>query len=129
MHGGAVYASVSDTARLVQVAMADDGSAGEATLVAEGIGIDDFAIAPDGTVYATTHPFNTLEAIAPGGSRAVIAGAGQGIVGPTAAALVTTDGGAPSVYVVTDGGGYAPLPGGVGPGTLFHVSLPSPMAE
>ena len=104
---GAVYVAVSDRGLLLRIPVAADGGAGGPEVVTSGLPADDFAIARDGTIYATTHPFDTVVRLTPDGRRVVVAGAGQGVIGPTAAAFAK-DG---ALIVVTDGGLYRPSPG------------------
>ena len=105
------YVTNSDLGLIIAVPIAADGGAGIPSIYAEGIGGDDFAIDDDGTLYVTTHPFNTVVRIGRDGSRTVIAGAAEGVVGPTAAALGTDQDGRRVLYVVTDGGMFT-LPEG-----------------
>lgn len=100
------FVTNSDLGLIVAVPIGADGSAGAPAVFAQGIGGDDFAIDNDGTLYVTTHPFNTVVRISRDGQRTVIAGAPQGVVGPTAAALGTGADGQRVLYVVTDGGMY-----------------------
>lgn len=103
---GAAYVAISDRAHIVRIPIRADGSAGAATIAASGIGGDDFAIDDTGSFYVTTHPFDALIKIAADGTRTRIAGAEDGIVGPTAAALATDAQGRKLLYVITDGGLY-----------------------
>lgn len=105
------FVTNSDLGLIIAVPIAADGSAGTPSIYSEGIGGDDFAIDDDGTLYVTTHPFNTVVRIGRDGRRAVIAGAAEGVVGPTAAALGRDQDGRRVLYVVTDGGMFT-LPEG-----------------
>jgi hypothetical protein len=67
-----------------------------------GDGLD---VTADGTVYVATHPFNTVERIAPDGTRTTIADASVGVVGPTDV-WALDDG---SLLVVQDGGAFLDL--------------------
>lgn len=98
------FVTTSDLGLIVAIPIAADGSAGPPRIFAENVGGDDFAIDADGTLYVTTHPFNQVIRIGQDGNRAVIAGPGQGVVGPTAAALGRDAAGRRLLYVVTDGG-------------------------
>lgn len=100
------YVTNSDLGLIVTVPIRADGSAGAPQIYAEGIGGDDFAIEEDGTLYVTTHPFDTIVRIGIDGKRTIIASGAQGVVGPTAAALGTDSTGERVLYVVTDGGMY-----------------------
>lgn len=105
------YVTNSDLGLIVTIPIRANGSAGAPAIHAEGIGGDDFAIDEDGTLYVTTHPFNTVVRIGVDGRRAIIASAAQGMIGPTAAALGIDSSGERVLYVVTDGGMYT-LPEG-----------------
>ncbi|MEQ8741625.1 SMP-30/gluconolactonase/LRE family protein [Parasphingorhabdus sp.] len=122
--GSQVFASVSDTMRIVRVPIRPGGEAGEAEIFASGIGVDDFAVDPNGVVFATTHPFNSIERISADGAITRIAGAAEGVIGPTAAALAQGPDGTRILYVVTDGGVYAPPAEGVGRAQLLVIDLP-----
>ena len=117
---GAVYVAVSDRGLLLRIPVAPDGSAGTPEILSSGLPADDFAVAPDGTLFVTTHPFDTVVRITPDGRRVVVAGAAQGFVGPTAAAFAK-DGG---LIVVTDGGLYRPLPGVPPVAAVLRLDVP-----
>jgi len=108
---GSLYIANSDRAQIVRVEVAPDGTAGQASIHATGVGADDFAIDERGVIYATTHPYNSVIRIARDGKRTVIATPGQGVVGPTAAVITSRNGASKKLYVVSDGGLYNPLPG------------------
>ena len=87
--------------------MAADGKLGAPTVFASGIPGDDFAIDKEGSLYVTTHPFNTIVRVKQDGSRNIIADASQGIIGATDAAFGTTPGDENTLYVATDGGAFS----------------------
>jgi sugar lactone lactonase YvrE len=103
----AVYVAVSDRSLLLRIPFAANGDAAGPEIYASGLPGDDFAVAADGTLYVTTHPFDSVVRLSPDGRRVVVAGPAQGVIGPTAAAL-GEDG---ALYIVTDGGLFRPLPG------------------
>ncbi|WP_428410523.1 ester cyclase [Hyphococcus sp.] len=105
-----VHVTVSDTSAYVRIPIRRNGDAGDAELIAYGAPGDDFAIDDDGAAYITTHPFNSVLKVTKRGVEEVVADAGDGIIGPTSAALAETPEGT-VLYVVTDGGLYAPIPG------------------
>ncbi len=107
---GYLYVAVSDQALFVRVPIKKDGSAGTPEIVATGVPGDDFDIDAEGNAYLTTHPFNTVIKVRPDGSRAVVGSVPEGIVGPTAAAFGRAEGDRDSLYVISDGGVFAPLP-------------------
>lgn len=77
----------------------------EITAVARDLPGDGFDLASDGSIYVATHPFNTVERVAPDGDRTVIADASLGVVGPTDV-WALSDG---SLLVVQDGGAFLDL--------------------
>ncbi len=105
-----VYVAASDKALFSKIAIEPDGKPGPVTIIASGVPGDDFALDSDGTAYVTTHPFNTVMKVAPNGDLSVIATPAQDVVGPAASVLVAKPDGKKYLYVVTDGGLYAPLP-------------------
>ncbi len=105
-----VYVAVSDTSAFVRIPIRKNGRPGEAELIANGAPGDDFAIDADGAAYLTTHPFNSVIKVTREGVEEVVADAEDGVIGPTSAALLETPDGT-ALYVVTDGGLYAPVPG------------------
>lgn len=119
--GDAVLISVSDRSLLLRVPIGPDGAPGEPEIVSGTLPGDDFAVAADGTVYVTTHPFNTVVRLTPEGRQTVIAGPAQGVIGPTAAAI-GPDGG---LYVATDGGLFRPLPGVAPQASVVRLRLGS----
>jgi SnoaL-like polyketide cyclase len=118
--GDAVVVASSDRSLLIRVPIKADGSAGEPGILASALPGDDFAIAADGSLYVTTHPFNTVVRLTPDGRRVVIAGPRQGVIGPTSAAF-GADG---ALYVGVDGGVYRPLPGVPPVAKLVRLELP-----
>lgn len=105
-HGRDMIVTVSDSTKVLKFAMRDDGSFAAPTVLATGIPGDDFAIGPDGSLYITTHPYNTVVRVAPDGSRSVIADLHQNIVGATDAVFGRTAEDADTLYVATDGGAF-----------------------
>ena len=71
-----------------------------------------------------THPFNSIEQIGTDGTITRLAGSAEGIIGPTAAALAEAPDGSRILYVVTDGGVFAPPAEGVGRAQLLELTLP-----
>ncbi|MEZ5927988.1 MAG: hypothetical protein R3C55_05855 [Parvularculaceae bacterium] len=91
----------------MRIPIGKKGEAGEAELVAHGAPGDDFDFDRNDAAYITTHPFNSVLKVTDKGVESVIANAEDGVIGPTSAAIVDTDNGT-ALYVVTDGGLYAP---------------------
>lgn len=110
VHKKWVYVAVSDTSSFVRIPIGKKGESGNAELVAHGAPGDDFDFDRNDAAYITTHPFNSVLKVTDKGVESVIANAEDGVIGPTSAAIVDTDNGT-ALYVVTDGGLYAPVPG------------------
>ena len=105
--GRDLYVTVSDAARMMKLTLGQDGKFGALSVFAEGIPGDDFAIDDQGTLYITTHPFNTIVRVTQSGQRTVIANATQGIVGATDVAFGVVLGDRDTLYVATDGGAFS----------------------
>lgn len=114
--GDAVLISNSFRGAVYRVALgADNGPDGALTLVGEPGAVDDFAVAPDGSIYLATHR-NTLLRL--GSDGAVTTVLPEGADGSTAVAL-TPDGDA--LYALTTG---ALFEGGREQAKLLRVPLP-----
>lgn len=105
--GRDLYVTVSDAARVLKFTMSADGQFGAPSVFAEGIPGDDFAIDDQGTLYITTHPFNTIVRVTQNGQRSVVANATNGIVGATHAVFGVLPGNRDTLYVATDGGAFS----------------------
>jgi sugar lactone lactonase YvrE len=114
---------VSNTARqtLLTIPVDASGRAGEPAVARERVNIDDFVIDSDGTLYGTTHVYDSLIRIAPDGTVATVAGAEQGMTGSTAVAFGRGRGDRRRLYVTTNGGMFMPPPGGVQPARLVQI--------
>jgi sugar lactone lactonase YvrE len=106
-----IYVSNSDSGDVLRIPIEADGAPGRPTIYAANMAADDMALDSEGTLYCTTHPANKVIAVTRDGRRSVIAGTDQGIIGPTAAAFGVRPSDRDWMYVVTDGGLFAPLPG------------------
>lgn len=104
--GRDLIVTVSDRTTILRYVMDDHGHLGPATTLASGIPGDDFAIGHDGSLFVTTHPYNTLVRVSPHGERTIIAKQEQHIVGATDAAFGRTAQDHNVLYVVTDGGAF-----------------------
>lgn len=105
--GRDLYVTVSDAARVLKFTLGSDGRFGKPRVFAEGIPGDDFAIDDHGTLYITTHPFNTIVRVTQSGERTIIANSAQGITGATDAAFGVLTGDRDTLYVATDGGAFS----------------------
>jgi sugar lactone lactonase YvrE/predicted ester cyclase len=116
-----IIVAVSDRSQLLRVPITSKGDPGRPSLISSTIPVDDFAVAADGTLYLTTHPFNTVVRLTRDGRQTVMAGPAQGVIGPTSAVL-GDDG---WLYVATDGGLYRPQPGVAPVASLVRIRLSS----
>ena len=104
--GRDLLVTVSDRTTVLRYTMDAQGRFGPASVVATGIPGDDFAVGADGSLFVTTHPYNTLVRVAPDGTRTIIAKAEQRIIGATDAVFGRTPKDLNTLYVVTDGGAF-----------------------
>ncbi|NEX61986.1 SMP-30/gluconolactonase/LRE family protein, partial [Noviherbaspirillum galbum] len=104
--GSDMIVTVSDHTTLLAYALQSDGRFGEPQVLATGIPGDDFAIGEDGSLYVTTHPYDTIVQILSSGERRVIGDARQRIIGATDAVFGRAPGDRDTLYVVTDGGAF-----------------------
>lgn len=104
--GRDMYVTVSDRTTVLRFTLDAAGRFGPSTLVATGIPGDDFAIGHDGSLFITTHPYDTVVRVAPDGARSIVGGAAQHIVGATDAVFGTGPADREVLYVVTDGGAF-----------------------
>jgi sugar lactone lactonase YvrE len=109
---GQIYVTNTTRRRVARVEVTADGSAGAATLLSSGIGGDDFDIDPQGRIYVTTHPYNTILKLTSGEPCAVIADEREMIFGPTAAVFGSRPEDSHILYVVNDGGFSRPVKNG-----------------
>jgi sugar lactone lactonase YvrE len=104
--GNDLLVTVSDRTTLLKFAMDEKGKLGKSSVIATGIPGDDFAIGQDGSLFVTTHPYNTIVKISPNGERMIIGKAEQHIVGATDAVFGKSPKDLNTLYVVTDGGAF-----------------------
>lgn len=104
--GRDMLVTVSDRATVLRYTMDEQGGFGAASVIASGIPGDDFAIGQDGSLFITTHPYNTVVRVLPGGERAIIGKQEQHIVGATDAVFGKSAQDRGILYVVTDGGAF-----------------------
>lgn len=98
--------TVSDSAKVLSFEMYGTGLFSAPRVLASGIPGDDFAIGHDGSLFITTHPYNTLVKVTKNGRRSTIGDAREAIIGATDAVFGTTDADRDTLYVVTDGGAF-----------------------
>ena len=104
--GRDLIVTVSDSTKVLRFEMNDAGRFSAPKELATGIPGDDFAIGHDGSLFITTHPYNTLVKLARDGRRSIIADARQQIIGATDAVFGTTEADRDTLYVATDGGAF-----------------------
>lgn len=89
--------------KLVMKIAAVNGSATNVEVIRQNLNGDDLFVEQDGTLLITTHTQNTLVKITPDGRMRQLAGAREGLVGPTAISVLTN--GSRRQYVITTTGG------------------------
>lgn len=104
--GRDMIVTVSDATTVLSYRLEDDGHFGSPVALAKGIPGDDFAIGKDGSLFITTHPYNTLVRVKPNGERVIIGDARQHIVGATDAVFGRGPDDQDTLYVATDGGAF-----------------------
>lgn len=121
--GNVLYASNSDKAQMVRIAINSDGRPGEPELFVQKAVIDDFAFDVEGNLYGATHVFNSVVRVAPDGSITTIAQAQQGLTGSTAIAFGRVASDRTGLYAVTNGGMFSPPPTGVLPAAVVRLEV------
>jgi hypothetical protein len=122
-HGNFIYVSSMQRQLLLRLPINRDGSAGAVQTVARNVFLDDFAIARDGTVYGTTHIFDSVIRIRPNGEVTTIATHDQGLLGPTSAYFGPEGNGNQVLYVTNNGQLYVQPAGGPGTGRVVRIDL------
>jgi sugar lactone lactonase YvrE len=108
--GRQMIVTVSDSAEVLSYELNSAGHFGRAKVLAKGVPGDDFAINSDGSIFVTTHPYDTLVRIDERGKRTLVGDNRQHIVGATAAAFGRGTFDRATLYVVTDGGAFTKGP-------------------
>lgn len=104
--GNDMIVTVSDSTEVLRYHLRDDHRFSPAVLVARGIPGDDFAVGPDGSLFITTHPYDTLVRVAPDGRRTIVADQRQQVIGATDAVFGRAAEDRDTLYVATDGGAF-----------------------
>lgn len=120
---GMVYVTNSAQAHVVRIPLLENGKPGAPEIWKTGIVLDDFAFAADGTLYGTTHIFNSVVRIEPDGAVTTIGTAEDGLTGSTAAAFGRTEADRNTLYVVTNGGTFLPPPTGIVPAEIVRLDV------
>jgi hypothetical protein len=117
----AVYITNTGAGTIVRVPILPDGSAGSPSVYASGLGLDDFAIGTDGSLFLATQVENSVVRLFPDGTQTIIGTADDGLLGDSSLAFGRTAADIQSIYVVNNGGAYENLLGGPGPGTIVRL--------
>jgi sugar lactone lactonase YvrE len=99
-HRDAVYVSNSGRGMILRIPIVRGDRAGAIGIYAKNIVTDDFVIDAAGTIFAPTHPLQTVVRLSSDGTRTTIATVKEGITGPTAVALAPEG----ALYVVGNAG-------------------------
>jgi sugar lactone lactonase YvrE len=121
LQGRTVWVSNTAKQTLLKIRVDASGRPGAPVVARQGVNIDDFVIERDGTLYGTTHVYNTLIRITPKGELSTVATDQQGMTGSTAVAFGRGPGERRRLYVTTNGGMFLPPAGGVQPGRLVQI--------
>jgi sugar lactone lactonase YvrE len=97
-----VVVSNTEAAKLVRIAVLPDGSAGAASVVAQGpalFGADGVALDVFGDAFVAVNSQNTLLRVAPDGSITTLATAADGLDNPASLAFATSHGERKTLYI------------------------------
>jgi sugar lactone lactonase YvrE len=97
-----VVVSNTEGARLVRIPVLPDGSAGSASVVAQGpalFGADGVALDVFGDAFVAVNPQNTLLRVAPDGAITTLATAADGLDNPASLAFATSHGERKTLYI------------------------------
>ena len=120
---GAVYVTNSGRAQIVRVPITDALGADRPEIWLSGLVLDDIAFAADGTLYGTTHIFDSVVRIERDGSATTIATGEDGVTGSTAVMFGRTPADAETLYTIGDGGVFQPPPGGLVEAEIVGLSV------
>ena len=118
-----LYATNTQRQQLIRISINRSGTAGIPDRWLTNVNLDDFAFDVNGSLYATTHVYNSVVRISPDGGITTIATAEQGVVGSTALAFGRTAADQTAIYVTTNGGMSLPLPTGLEPAKLVRLDV------
>ena len=123
---GSLYLSNTDAKTFLKAALTTSGDAtGSVDQVYDRINVDDFAFDAEGSVYLTTHVFQSVVKIRSDGTRSKIAGGPEDklVAGTTAAAFGRTASDQTTLYVTTTGGMSNPVDGKIGPARVLSLDV------
>jgi len=121
--GNALYATNTERQQLLRIPIEQGGSAGKPQVLCEGINGDDFAIDTTGTLYITTHVYNSVVRVTQDCDVTVLAGGDEGVTGSTALVFGRDEDDLQAVFVVTNGGMSLPPEGGVQPAKVVRLEV------
>ncbi len=112
LFSGAAYITNTGAGNIIRVPILPDSSAGTPAIYASGLGLDDFAIGLDGSLFLATQVENSVIRLYPDGTRVTVATEADGLLGDSALAFGRTAADSQDIYVVNNGGVYEGLPDG-----------------
>ncbi len=118
-HTDHLYLSNTEAKTFLRAGITEAGDAsGSLDTVYERCNVDDFAFDDEGSVYLTSHVFNSIFKITSNGARSRIAGGPDDLVvaRTTAVAFGRTSADKTRLYITTNGGMKFPVNGELGPG-------------
>lgn len=99
-----VYFSNTGKGLVGSISLNLDRTANKLSILHQGVVIDDFAIARDGTIYGATHIFDSVVKVSPDGRQELIAGPEQGVQGSTSVIWARNDEASKTLLISTNGG-------------------------
>lgn len=121
--GGALYLTNTERQQLLRIPIEQGGRPGKPQVLCKGINGDDFAIDTTGTLYVTTHVYNSVVRVTQDCNVTVLAGGDEGVTGSTALAFGRDENDLQAVFVVTNGGMSLPPEGGVQPAKIVRLEV------
>jgi hypothetical protein len=85
-----VYITNTGAGTMIRVPILADGSAGVPSVYASGLGLDDFAIGTDGSLFLATQVENSVIRLFPDGTQTIIGTAADGLLGDSSLAFGRT---------------------------------------
>lgn len=117
-----LYATNTQNQKIFRIPILAGEKAGKPELFADKINGDDFAFDADGNLFVTTHVYNNVVRISPGGKKTIIAAETQFVTGDTALAFGRGKN-RNALFVVTNGGMSLPPAGGVQTAKIVRLDL------
>ena len=127
--GDALYVTNTERQQLLRIPIGQGGKAGKPHVLCEGINGDDFAVDATGTLYLTTHVYDSVVRVTQDCDVTVLAGNDEGVTGSTALAFGRDENNLQAVFVVTNGGMSLPPKGGVQPAKVVRLEVGASKAK